>query len=96
MKVRNKYLIGGALIIAIIIAFSIQELQEKTIFFYTPEEILVNPSKFENKTVFEKGWYDFFSLKIRYIDEKLLIQNIPYTTISKRFYKKTYRSQEKR
>ena len=51
MKVRNKFLIGGALIFAIITAFSIQELQEKTVFFYTPEEILVNPSKFKNKTV---------------------------------------------
>ena len=51
MKSRNKFIIGGTLIFAIIIALSIQELQEKTIFFYTPEEILVNPSKFENKTV---------------------------------------------
>jgi len=51
MKSRNKFIIGGVLIFAIIIALSIQELQEKTIFFYTPEEILVNPSKFENKTV---------------------------------------------
>ena len=43
--------------------------------------------KFENKTVFEKGWYDFFSLKIRYIDEKLLFQYMPDNTISKTFYK---------
>jgi cobaltochelatase CobT len=43
--------------------------------------------KFENKTVFEKGWYDFFSLKIRYIDEKLLVQYMPNNTISKTFYK---------
>jgi cobaltochelatase CobT len=43
--------------------------------------------KFENKTVFAKGWYDFFSLKIRYIDEKLLFQYMPDNTISKTFYK---------
>ena len=43
--------------------------------------------KFENKTFFEKGWYDFFSLKIRYIDEKLLIQYMPDNTIAKTYYK---------
>ena len=51
MKKRNKFLLGGTLILAIIIAFSIQELREKTIFFYTPEEILVNPANFENMTI---------------------------------------------
>ena len=51
MKERNKFFFGGAIILAIIIAISIQELQEKTIFFYTPEEILENPSKFQNKTI---------------------------------------------
>ena len=51
MKSRNKFFFGGALILAIIIAVSIQELQEKTIFFYTPEEILVNPTEFKNKTI---------------------------------------------
>ena len=54
----------------------------------TAENKLLDESiKFENKTVFEKGWYDFFSLKIRYIDKKFLIQNIPDTIISQRFYK---------
>ena len=51
MKLRNKFFFGGALIIAVIIAISIQELRDKTVFFYTPEEVLVNPSKFENKTI---------------------------------------------
>tara|TARA_Y100001970_G_C14181237_1_gene829951 strand:+ start:816 stop:1253 length:438 start_codon:yes stop_codon:yes gene_type:complete len=51
MKARNKFFFGSALIFSVIIAFSIQELQEKTIFFYTPEEILVSPEKFENKTI---------------------------------------------
>jgi len=51
MKARNKLFFGGSLIIGIIIAFSIDELQDKTIFFYTPEEILLTPSKFKNKTV---------------------------------------------
>ena len=43
--------------------------------------------KFENKTFFGKGWFDFLSLKIRYIDERLFIQNIPDTELSKKFYK---------
>ena len=51
MKVRNKFIIGGALILGIIIAFSLQELQEKTVFFYTPSEILKNPSEFENQSI---------------------------------------------
>jgi len=51
MNVRNKFIIGGALILGIIIAFSVQELQEKTIFFYTPSEILKNPSEFENQSI---------------------------------------------
>ena len=51
MKSRNKFFLGGALILAVIIAVSIQELQEKTIFFYTPEEILINQTMFQNKTI---------------------------------------------
>jgi len=51
MKSRNKFFLGGTLILIIIIAVSVQELQEKTVFFYTPEEVLINPNKFENKTI---------------------------------------------
>ena len=51
MKSRNKFLIGGVVILTVIIALSVQELKEKTVFFYTPGEILANPSKFENQPI---------------------------------------------
>ena len=51
LKSRNKFLIGGVVILTVIIALSVQELKEKTVFFYTPGEILANPSKFENQTI---------------------------------------------
>ena len=51
MKPKNKFLIGAGIIFAVIAAFSVQELKEKTVFFYTPNEVLANPSKFENKTI---------------------------------------------
>ena len=51
MKTRSKFVIGGALILAVIIAMSVQELQETTVFFYTPQEVLASPSNFEDKTI---------------------------------------------
>ena len=51
MKTHTKFVIGGIVILVVIIALSLQELQEMTVFFYTPEEVLANPSKFENKTI---------------------------------------------
>ena len=51
MKTHIKFVIGGIVILVVIIALSLQELQEMTVFFYTPEEVLANPSKFENKTI---------------------------------------------
>ncbi len=51
MKSRNKFVLSGTLILVVIIAISVQELQEKTVFFYTPEEILENPKRFQNKTI---------------------------------------------
>ena len=51
MKPRTKFVIGGIVILVVIIALSLQELQKMTVFFYTPEEVLANPSKFENKTI---------------------------------------------
>ena len=51
MKTRTKFVIGGALILAVIIAMSVQELQETTVFFYTPQEVLASPSNFEDKTI---------------------------------------------
>ena len=51
MKTRTKFVIGGALILAVITALSVQGLQEMTVFFYTPQEVLASPSKFEDKTI---------------------------------------------
>ena len=51
MKTRTKFVIGGAVILAVIIALSVQSLQEMTVFFYTPQEVLASPNKFEDKTI---------------------------------------------
>ena len=51
MKTRTKFVIGGAAILAALIALSVQGLQEMTVFFYTPQEVLASPSKFEDKTI---------------------------------------------
>ena len=62
-------------------------IKDKDLISNSENKFLDESIKLENKTIFEKGWYDFFSLKIRYIDEKLFGQNIPDTKLSKRFYK---------
>ena len=51
MKIRTKLVIGGAVILAVIVALSLQELQKMTVFFYTPAEVLVSPAEFEDKTI---------------------------------------------
>ena len=51
MKTRGKFVTGGAVILAVIIALSLQELQNMTVFFYTPGEVLASPGEFENKTI---------------------------------------------
>ena len=51
IKTRTKFVIGGAVIFAVITALSVQGLQEMSVFFYTPVEVLANPSMFENKTI---------------------------------------------
>ncbi len=51
MKSTYKFLIGGLIIFATLAAISIQGLQEMTVFFHTPEEILVSPADFENKVI---------------------------------------------
>ena len=51
MKTRTKFVIGGAVIFAVIAALSVQGLQEMTVFFYTPAEVLASPDEFENKTI---------------------------------------------
>ena len=44
MKTRTKFVIGGAVIFAVIAALSVQGLQEMTVFFYTPAEVLASPN----------------------------------------------------
>ena len=51
IKTRAKFVIGGTVILAAITALSVQGLQEMSVFFYTPVEVLANPSMFENKTI---------------------------------------------
>ena len=62
-------------------------IKDKDLISNSENKFLDESLKFEKKTIFEKGWYDFFSLKIRYIDERLFVQNIPDTKLSKIFYK---------
>jgi len=50
-KTRAKFVIGGTVIFAAITALSVQGLQEMSVFFYTPVEVLANPSMFEDKTI---------------------------------------------
>ena len=51
MKTSTKFVIGGAVILAVIVALSLQELQKMTVFFYTPAEVLASPAEFEDKTI---------------------------------------------
>ena len=51
MKTKTKFVIGGAVILAVIVALSLQELQKMTVFFYTPAEVLASPAEFEDKTI---------------------------------------------
>ena len=51
MKTRTKFVVGGAVILAVIVALSLQELQKMTVFFYTPTEVLGSPTEFEDKTI---------------------------------------------
>ena len=51
MKTRTKFVIGGTVILAVIVALSLQELQKMTVFFYTPAEVLASPVEFEDKTI---------------------------------------------
>ena len=51
MKTRTKFVLGGIVIFATLAAISIQGLQEATVFFYTPQEVLAAPADFEDKTI---------------------------------------------
>ncbi|MGK5093199.1 cytochrome c maturation protein CcmE [Deltaproteobacteria bacterium TL4] len=51
MKSRYKFIIGGLIIFGVLTGLSIVGLQEATVFFYTPQEILAAPNDFANKTI---------------------------------------------
>ena len=51
MKTTYKFLFGGLIIFAVLAAISIQGLQEMTVFFHTPAEIIAAPEDFEDKTI---------------------------------------------
>ena len=51
MKVRLKFVIGGAIILATLTLLSVVGFQQMTVFFYTPQEVLAAPAKFEDKTI---------------------------------------------
>ena len=46
MKTRHKFVIGGAVIFGVLAALSVQGLQEMTVYFYTPQEVLAAPTDF--------------------------------------------------
>ena len=51
MKQRTKFVIGGVVIFIALSILSFRGLQEMTVFFYTPEEILASPSDFKDQTI---------------------------------------------
>ncbi|MBF0278897.1 MAG: cytochrome c maturation protein CcmE [SAR324 cluster bacterium] len=51
MKTTYKFLIGGLIIFAVLAAISFQGIQEMTVFFHTPAEILKTPDEFQDKTI---------------------------------------------
>ena len=51
MKTRHKFVIGGAIIFGVLAALSVQGLQEMTVYFYTPQEVLAAPTDFQEKTI---------------------------------------------
>ncbi|MBF0238288.1 MAG: cytochrome c maturation protein CcmE [SAR324 cluster bacterium] len=70
MKTKYKFLIGGLVVFGAIVALSIVGLQEMTVFFYTPQEILAAPDDFQEKTIrigamVEKGSIDWDAGKIK-------------------------------
>lgn len=51
MKQRTKFVIGGLVILIALTILSFRGLQEMTVFFYTPAEILASPSDFQDQTI---------------------------------------------
>lgn len=70
MKSRHKFIIGGVIIFAVLAALSIQGLQDMTVYFYTPQEILAKPLDFKSKTLrigalVEKGSVQWDATNVR-------------------------------
>ena len=51
MKQRTKFVIGGIVILAALSILSFRGLQEMTVFFYTPAEVLASPADYQDKTI---------------------------------------------
>ncbi len=51
MKTTYKFLIGGSIIFLAIIALSLQTLEEKTVFFYTPAELIEKGTTLKSQTI---------------------------------------------
>ncbi|MDP7406175.1 MAG: cytochrome c maturation protein CcmE [SAR324 cluster bacterium] len=51
MKQRTKFVIGGIVILAALSILSFRGLQEMTVFFYTPAEVLASPADFQDQTI---------------------------------------------
>ena len=51
MKTTYKFLIGGSVIFLAIVALSLQKLEEQTVFFYTPKELIEKGTKLKSQTI---------------------------------------------
>lgn len=51
MKQKYKFAIGGAIILGVLTLLSIQGIQEMTVYFYTPTEVLASATKLEKETI---------------------------------------------
>ena len=60
---------------------------DKKVFTSNSDNELLNEviNLYENKI--PKGWFDFYSIKIRYIDKNLFNKNLPEKNLSKKFFK---------
>lgn len=51
MKPKYRFLVGGLIIFAVIGAVAVQGLQQMTVYFYTPQEILADTEEFQDKLI---------------------------------------------
>ena len=63
------------------------KLKKNEIQSSSQNKILNELLKIENQSEIKKGWYDFFSLKARYIDYKLYEKYLPEDLKSQKFFK---------